>query len=238
MRRVVIVLLFAAIVTGGVWYSVTRFPRLGQQIADALAPAAQSRESTGSRAPSPRPPVAAESPPPVPPMLEIRCGGHCGTERWEVKTLSDPARDYVRLEPVDATVEELVALQPSWDFVLGSRNAPVETTVYRVQARLVAWRPEDDGDIHLILAGLRDSAATMIAEIPDPGCSGACRSGFAEQYARARQAFETWVNAPDRLEEAIVTVRGVGFFDRNHGQIGAAPNYIELHPVLAIEFRN
>jgi hypothetical protein len=30
-------------------------------------------------------------------------------------------------------------------------------------------------------------------------------------------------------------VTGVVFFDRNHGQIGAAWNGVELHPVLAVE---
>ena len=34
-----------------------------------------------------------------------------------------------------------------------------------------------------------------------------------------------------------VRVTGVGFFDFAHGQRGAAPNEIELHPVLEIEFR-
>jgi len=29
---------------------------------------------------------------------------------------------------------------------------------------------------------------------------------------------------------------GVGFFDRAHGATGAAPNAIELHPVLKVEF--
>jgi hypothetical protein len=29
---------------------------------------------------------------------------------------------------------------------------------------------------------------------------------------------------------------GVGFFDRVHGQNGGAPNGIELHPILCIEF--
>jgi hypothetical protein len=31
-------------------------------------------------------------------------------------------------------------------------------------------------------------------------------------------------------------VRGVGFFDRIHGQTGIAPNGIELHPILGICF--
>jgi hypothetical protein len=34
-----------------------------------------------------------------------------------------------------------------------------------------------------------------------------------------------------------VTVTGVGFFDRIHGQTGVAPNGIELHPVLDIQFQ-
>jgi hypothetical protein len=31
-------------------------------------------------------------------------------------------------------------------------------------------------------------------------------------------------------------VRGVGFFDKIHGQTGVARNGIELHPVLSIAF--
>jgi len=39
-----------------------------------------------------------------------------------------------------------------------------------------------------------------------------------------------------RIEPAEATITGVGFFDRAHGQTGAAPNVIELHPVLDITF--
>jgi hypothetical protein len=31
-------------------------------------------------------------------------------------------------------------------------------------------------------------------------------------------------------------ITGVGFFDRSHGATGAAPNVIEIHPVLKIEW--
>jgi hypothetical protein len=34
-----------------------------------------------------------------------------------------------------------------------------------------------------------------------------------------------------------VTVTGVAFFDILHGQEGVASNGVELHPILAIEFR-
>ena len=42
--------------------------------------------------------------------------------------------------------------------------------------------------------------------------------------------FQTAVNP------TAVRLTGVGFFDRAHGATGAAPNVIELHPVLKVEF--
>jgi hypothetical protein len=43
---------------------------------------------------------------------------------------------------------------------------------------------------------------------------------------------------PSRKREIDTTVSliGVGFFDKPHGQSGRAPNAIELHPVLGICF--
>lgn len=38
------------------------------------------------------------------------------------------------------------------------------------------------------------------------------------------------------LDPTPVRITGVGFFDRVHGQNGVAPNGIELHPLLDIEF--
>ena len=39
-----------------------------------------------------------------------------------------------------------------------------------------------------------------------------------------------------RLNPVQVKITGVGFFDRAHGATGAAPNVIELHPVLKVNF--
>ena len=40
---------------------------------------------------------------------------------------------------------------------------------------------------------------------------------------------------PEPVPPLTVVVTGVGFFDFLHGQAGAAPNGIELHPVLKVE---
>jgi hypothetical protein len=39
-----------------------------------------------------------------------------------------------------------------------------------------------------------------------------------------------------RISATPVRITGVGFFDRAHGATGAAPNVIEIHPVLKVEF--
>jgi hypothetical protein len=109
--------------------------------------------------------------------------------------------------------------------------------VYRVEARLLALFGEADGDYHLVLASLRDPTITMIAEVPDPRCAGACASGNAEVYARLRQKLMDRLNSPQSESRPLVRVTGVGFFDFLHGQRGVAPNGIELHPVLDVEFR-
>jgi hypothetical protein len=39
-----------------------------------------------------------------------------------------------------------------------------------------------------------------------------------------------------KISPTAVRITGVGFFDRAHGATGAAPNVIELHPVLKVEW--
>lgn len=173
--------------------------------------------------------------PPPTRTSSLRCGLHCGTERWQVKTLSDPDADRVDLTPAATTVESLTALPRPRYLPPHGRAGETETTIFCVEGWLVDFTTEADFDIHVIVAGLEDSGATMIAEIPDARCSDACASGFGELYARARQALE---NRLDTLTTDTLRLRimGVGFFDRPHGQYGAAPNNIELHPVLGIDF--
>lgn len=169
----------------------------------------------------------------VPPLVEALCG----TERWSVKTGTDPDAVYVDLT---TTWPVAVADMGAWDHPSSlppnNRIDPYEFVVWTVNATLVQFKRETDSDYHLILAD--DAGNTVIAEIPDPNCV-LPGSPFADFIANARAELDavytvrtswTVVNVP-------VQVTGVGFFDRNHGQTGHAPNYVELHPVLDIQFQ-
>lgn len=171
----------------------------------------------------------------LPPLQQETCGVRCGVERWAVKTLSDGSRASVDLEPVATTIAELAALPRPARLPNDQRVPPVETTVYRVRGYLVAYRHEDDHDFHVVLADMEHQRVTMITEIPDPACGGACASGFGERFAAARAVLDSILHTPNPNDEPIVVeVTGVGFFDREHGQAGAAPNNLELHPVLSL----
>ena len=172
-----------------------------------------------------------------PPAAPLSCGVACGTERWLVKTLADPDRDQVAQTPERTSVAALARLPRPAQLPEAARTAGAERKRFVVEAYLAGWDDERDRDIHLILADPDDQTVTLIAEIPDPECSGACASGFAQAYAEARSALEAGLARPNPEDRPIrVEVTGVGFFDRNHGQTGAAPNFIELHPVLSLRF--
>jgi hypothetical protein len=77
---------------------------------------------------------------------------------------------------------------------------------------------------------------TVIAEVPDPACAGACGSGFAQVYTEVRQKLLNYLNSAQSEARPLVRITGVGVFDYLHGQRGVAPNGIELHPVLDVAF--
>lgn len=155
----------------------------------------------------------------------------CGVEAWAVKTLSDSAAHDVDLRPRPTSVAALVALRAP--ATIGTRMPGAEMRTWRVRVRMLWQKLEGDSDIHLVLADPR-TGETMIAELPSPGCVGAA-AGVAGQMAAARAAFVRACGAPatsfTRLS-GTATIDGVAFFDVAHGQRGAAPNQVELHPVL------
>ncbi len=151
----------------------------------------------------------------------------CGAERWPVKTLADPPAARLVYKPTLTTVAALVQLPAPMH--LGARIAPTEFTLYRVLGCLTLVRHERDSDYHLVISTPSNRRVTMIAEIPNPSCAGACRDLVnSAKYSAARDVVDS-ITMP-----ALVELTGFGFFDRRHGQIGIAPNGIELHPVLRV----
>jgi hypothetical protein len=75
----------------------------------------------------------------------------CGVERWPVKILGDPMASQVKLTPHPSSVRALRRLRAPPSLPQRARNRPVETSTYRVHARLVESRFEDDSDFHLVI---------------------------------------------------------------------------------------
>jgi hypothetical protein len=117
------------------------------------------------------------------------------------------------------TIAYLISRKPP--ATLPEQRLPFERHVFRATAAVTLVRPEDDGDLHLILS---DGTRTMIAESPSPSCISGATLTRRRQMARARRRVKLCAKA---------RVTGVAFFDFLHGQTGVAPNAIELHPVVA-----
>jgi len=156
----------------------------------------------------------------------------CGVERQTVKTGEDPDADKVNQTVVKTTIAELDALGAP--VMPTARVAPVEETVYQLTATLLGFKQESDSDYHLVLKDA--SGQTMIVEIPAPNC--VTGGPFKGPIGIARSAFDARFHPGRGFQSAsvMVTITGVGFFDRIHGQTGVAPNGIELHPVLTVAF--
>jgi hypothetical protein len=169
-------------------------------------------------------------------------GSGCGAERWTLKTGTDTAAAGISLLPKLTTIQDLQAITGPTTFPATTRIAPTEKTVFALKDVHLAYaRLESDSDYHLMLS---DLVRTIITEIPFPteGNNGGCTTGSTWQCliqrARANVDAQNFNLQPGvgRNFNQIVSVIGVGFFDPEHGQYGAAPNTIELHPLLGICF--
>lgn len=162
--------------------------------------------------------------------------GSCGVERWSVKTGTDADAGLINLQSVTpTTIATLISLPMPSSLPSNNRIQPTETTVFQLQDTLTEYKLETDSDYHLVL---QDTAGrTMIVEIPDPACVGTS-SPLLSDIQRARSEFDAMFTATTSFKTANVpvTVTGVGFFDFLHGQTGVAPNGIELHAILDVQF--
>ena len=162
--------------------------------------------------------------------------GSCGVERWSVKTGTDADAGLINLHSqTQTTIATLISLPAPGNLPSNNRIQPTETTVFQLHDTLTEYKLESDSDYHLILSD--GSSKTMIVEIPDPACVGSS-SPLLSGIQNARSEFDARYTVTGSFQTANVpvTVTGVGFFDFLHGQTGVAPNGIELHAVLDIQF--
>jgi hypothetical protein len=164
-----------------------------------------------------------------------------GLERWAVKTGTDADARSVVLTPVPVTIAALISIAPPNNPT--SRTGTVEHTVYSIGCTLARAHAEADGDYHCVLQD--QNGRTMIAEIPNPDPKFVNPSSpWCSQIAAARNSYVSMFGlltvAPPNQAPMIVhlgkpvTITGVGFFDKLHGQDGVAGNGVELHPVLSL----
>lgn len=159
-------------------------------------------------------------------------GTGCGTERWNIKVGTDSQASGVSLVPHPNTIAGLAALTAAGAGT--RRESPTETTLWELKdVTLTELKLEADNDYHLVLA---DGTHTLIAEVPSTTCSTS--SPWLCFMSRARSEIDAkyLVSTSPLYPAATVTIRGIGFFDKIHGQTGVAPNGIELHPILQICF--
>ena len=162
--------------------------------------------------------------------------GSCGVERWSVKTGTDSDAGKINLSSTSSTtIASLAALAAPSSLPSNNRVQPTETTVFQLHTTLDEYKLEADSDYHLVLDD--KSGHTMIAEIPDPACVGS-GSPLLTSIQKARSEFDAKYAPTGSFQTANVpvTVTGVGFFDFLHGQTGVAPNGMELHAVLDVQF--
>lgn len=178
----------------------------------------------------------------------------CGEERWGVKTLTDTgtnpdSTDVDFAHPQTTKVETLRHLNDKGKVSNGKppknlkedtpRVAPVETTIYKVEALLMSMRREKDRDMHVVIADPK-IGGSMIVEFPHASCTTEADPARQSQMQTAVEALGSACGGLPSLQstKAITlrgkaTIAGVGFFDLIHGQGGVATNGIELHPVLS-----
>jgi hypothetical protein len=162
----------------------------------------------------------------------VLCGG---IERWAVKVLADSLASFVDYTPIPISVQNLVALTTPFANPYMNRSMGVENKTYKIVCNITIKKNENDNDLHLVLS---DGTNTLIGELPDPACSAAATTTHVSQFIAARNFINANIAGGNVYNVNIgsVTVIGVAFIDPPHGQTGAAPNHLELHPILDIYF--
>jgi hypothetical protein len=161
----------------------------------------------------------------------------CTASRSRVETLSDLDRRDVRFTPVPSTVVRLRRVRDPAGDTPNRRAVPVETTTYRVSARLVAMRRRRDADITLAISAPNDRSKTMLVTFPSTRCRLHTAKTRRAEIMRSTRTLVSACGKPTRRGVGLsgtAVILGVGLFDGHTGR-RAAPNGVKLAPVLRFE---
>ncbi|CAN5438636.1 hypothetical protein BH10BAC5_BH10BAC5_27430 [soil metagenome] len=165
----------------------------------------------------------------------------CGTDRWDVKTLTDSASVKIDLSHAAySTVFKQTQLASHNEVKGTTPRLEQEKKVYKIRCWLIEFKSEDDRDYHLVI---RDNTrnVTMVAEICDPTCPGVVNSPAYENFIKVREKFETYFahkKSKKNITNCHIQIEGVGFYDKEHGvsPTGNADNNREIHPITKFTF--
>lgn len=160
----------------------------------------------------------------------------CMSGRARVETLSDLDRRDVRFTPRPSTVAELRRLREPAGDTSYRRSPPVETTTYRIRARLLAMKRQRNGDITLAVSAPDDRSKKMLVTFPATRCGRRTSKTRKAEMRRAARALVSVCGNPTRRGVRLsgrAEVFGVGLFGARRGA-GGAPNGVELAPVLRL----
>ena len=148
--------------------------------------------------------------------------------RRELKELTDEKVGLINLVSDTVSVTEIGNLDVP-DIDKKSDRQSVEQQLYTVKAKVLKATHEADGDYHILL---EENGNYLICENPNPGCMYAQNSAYLAYYQDVRYFIEN-----NSLVGKMVTITGVGFIDFNHHNSKKhSKNFMELHPVLVINF--
>jgi hypothetical protein len=146
-------------------------------------------------------------------------------------TLSDAARQKVRLDRVATSIPALAALQSPLVIGLG-RTSQFELHSWRMQAVIDRYRIASNGEIILVLFDI-PSGRYVDTYLPNPHCLGP-RARDRTGMIAARKEFTghcPHATAQWQLLGATVDISGVGFWNPVRTTRGALPNGAELRPL-------
>ena len=158
----------------------------------------------------------------------------CGVDRRAVKVLNDTDAKNISFTAMRTDVVDMTKFKCPEKI---SRTLPrfeKEFNVYQLNCTIREYRKEEDGDYHLVLQQADDTTITIVGEIINPTCDDLKNNPHLQEYITVRAEFEKYILPKNKVKGGYYKLKGVCFFDRPHGQLGAAKNGVELHPILSL----